>query len=332
MRLKLLVPFVFLFIICAAACAETQFAEIDRSAIGKLDAALWMQTSAEYQTNVLQAYRIAARCLRDALQDITWSAIPGQVNRDELKPAIIVDLDETVLDNSRFQTALVKNGLSFSEALWSQWVVTSSSTALPGAHDFLIATHKLGVTIVYVTNRNYSSKEATLKNLQQLDLPVDSTGNFVLCSGEPIPGESSKWESDKQGRREYLAKRYRILLIIGDQLSDFVRSSQLDPQARIALAVRYRDYWGSKWIVIPNPAYGSWEQAVLASPQSLSDNEKLERKYQSLTAWQLPRSTSREPNLSTQPRNAAHQAGIPANATRGDSFCPWPSHFRRVRH
>jgi acid phosphatase len=68
-----------------------------------------------------------------------------------------------------------------------------------------------------------------------------------------------------------VTERYRVLLLVGDDLGDFVSVSKLAPVDRVAVADRYADRWLERWVVLPNPSYGSWSRALTAGVSSDSD-------------------------------------------------------------
>jgi len=241
-----------------------------------LNAVLWMQTSVEYRGLTTQIYRGAQVALDRALKDAKSTAAVEQTgDPSALPPAVILDLDETVLDNSAFQARQVADstpvkGIGYDPAAWARWVGEEKSGAIPGAVEFLEYARARGVTPIYVTNRSVNDADghgeaATRNVLRRLGVPVDETTDTVLVRGE------NGWDSsDKGPRRAFVAQHYRILLLVGDNFEDFV---SVPPEgrsmaARDALAAKYADRWGTQWIVLPNPTYGSWEQAVtLGAPQ-----------------------------------------------------------------
>ena len=78
-------------------------------------------------------------------------------------------------------------------------------------------------------------------------------------------------------RRAFVARTYRILLLVGDDLRDFVSVPRgTAPADRVALAQRYADRWGERWFLLPNAMYGSWEQSLHAS--GLDDDALLRSK------------------------------------------------------
>ena len=223
-----------------------------------LTAVLWTQSAAEVRASAYQAYRGAEQSLLRALKDPTWTAALEQVPESvsKLPPAVILDLDETVLDNSVSQGRLIREGKTFSEAEWARWVGERRADLIPGAIDFLKVAHANGVAIYYITNRVCDAMKAddpTVENLRRLSVPVSP--NRLLCRTDT---------PDKSLRRAKVANAYRVLLLIGDDFNDFV---SIPPAAgnipgRALLADAHRRYWGERWFMLPNPMYGSWERSI----------------------------------------------------------------------
>lgn len=238
-----------------------------------LNGVLWMQTSVEYQMSVTQAYRLAEVMVDRALTDPGWTAIPEQQNaRDLRKTAVIFDLDETVLDNLAFQGQLILDDVPFSRRLWQNWQKTGSPTLLPGAKRFIQRLQALHVDVFYITNRDHAYAEDTIKLLRDLGLPVDADGANLLSKDKP-PTKGS----DKRSRREIVAQTHRVLLLLGDDLNDFisgVHGTEATLEVRKSIADAHKDLWGTKWITIPNPIYGSWERALYGFDSKLSQQQK----------------------------------------------------------
>ena len=95
----------------------------------------------------------------------------------------------------------------------------------------------------------------------------------VLSEGEP----PYNWPSDKSSRRQYLANRFRILLLIGDDLGDFVSGARDAPENRLRLAREHSRRWGTSWFLLPNPMYGSWELSLALPAQADDDRLKAKR-------------------------------------------------------
>lgn len=246
-----------------------------------LHAVLWVQTALEYEASALQAYRAAARLLDSALVDPGWTAAPEQAAAgayEALPPAVVLDVDETVLDNSAYQARLIEDEAEYGRASWTAWVEEAAATPVPGALDFTRYAAARGVRVVYLTNRRAGEEAATRRNLARLGFPLAEADDVVITRGE-----RPAWEaSDKGPRRAAVAARYRILLLVGDNLGDFLSDVDTTLAARAALAQPYQAYWGRQWIMLPNPQYGSWEGALFDQDYGLPRSEKLRRKYERL--------------------------------------------------
>ena len=228
---------------------------------------LYQQTAAERLAGSLQTFRSAKQALDNALVDSSWSALPGQDVQGK-RPAIIVDVDETVLDNTAYEARMILDGTKYPEG-WVNWGKEAVATEVPGAKDFLNYADSKGVTIFYVTNRVIELKESTKKNLTKLNIPWDQDIDTVLMRGE------NNWDSNKGPRRELIGEKYRVLLMVGDNLGDFVdaKDNNLSPKQRKEIVRAYSDYWGVKWFMIQNIAYGDWEGALYNFDYSLSPDE-----------------------------------------------------------
>jgi len=243
-----------------------------------LNGLLWMQTAAEYHALALQAYRLATVQLDAAVRDRHWTAAVEQTgDPSSLPPAVVLDLDETVLDNSAFEARRISNGDVFSEEKWNQWCEERTAKAIPGSIEFLKHAQAIGVKPIYITNRDKQVEQATRDVLVKLGVPLDPTLDTILAQNE------NGWNStDKTARRQFVSASYRIVLLIGDNFEDFAPGTHGTIASRAELLDKYADYWGTKWIVMPNPVYGSWEQAITFGQGPLTDAERLAVKYRTL--------------------------------------------------
>lgn len=235
-----------------------------------LDATLWYQTSVERDLVYGQAYRAAGRHLAAALADKAWDALPkGDRDNDAstLPPAIIVDVDETVLDNSPEQVRQIRSGKGFDNDAWRAWVFEAKAKPLPGALEFLQAAAAKGVTIFYISNRDADQANATVDNLRRAGFPIADAAQF-LGLGRAVPGCESKG-SDKTCRRRLVGQRYRVLMQVGDQVSDFIALPDNTLPGRRAAMAPYLGWVGERWWALPNPMYGSWESAAIGPAKSL---------------------------------------------------------------
>ena len=239
---------------------------------------LYAQSSAEYEASNIQTYVNAKSALDKALNDVTWTAAIEQKDNFENKPpAIILDIDETVLNNVPFQARSIIDGQSYPTG-WLDWMLEESSDAVAGVSDFLEYSQSKGVKIFYVTNRIAVAEDATRNNLKKLGLPLDTDRDVLLMKNE------NGWTSDKVSRRKLVAKDYRILLLIGDQLGDFLPLDEttLELDARKELADTYKHMWGSKWFMITNPMYGRWEASIYNNEYPDTEDELMQMRLEAL--------------------------------------------------
>lgn len=249
----------------AAPAAPGSTTSAPTTADDNLNAVLWVQASAEYRAVTETIYRAAADELDVALKQKHWDAlVPGE--RDNagktagLKPAVIMDVDETVLDNSPYQARLIRDDQQYSDPSWDLWVAEKKARAVPGVVDFARAAAARGITILYVSNRAVYLKDATIANLKAVGMPVASDGVF-LGLGTVVPGCEQEG-SGKACRRRLAGREYRVLMQFGDQLGDFVEIPANTPQGRASLVDEYGGWFGERWWMLPNPTYGSWEPAL----------------------------------------------------------------------
>ncbi|MFG0254500.1 MAG: 5'-nucleotidase, lipoprotein e(P4) family, partial [Rhodopirellula sp. JB053] len=216
----------------------------------------------------------------------TWSAdlvqqaeLAGhEPAKTDLPTAVILDIDETVLDNSPYQSRRINEDGGFTPESWEDWVREARAEPVPGVREFLRSAVDAGVVVFFVTNRENSVEHATRRNLEQLGLVESDAIDRILSKRE-----RDEWTSDKATRRAHIAKRYRILLLIGDDLNDFISvGEEPTSHARRDLAAEHGDMWGVKWIQLPNPNYGGWERSIYDWEDAADDAVKLQRKYDSL--------------------------------------------------
>ncbi len=228
-----------------------------------LNAVLWVQRSVEYQALSIQTYRAAADHLDAALKEKHWDALVPEERGNAatgLKPAVILDVDETVLDNSPYQARLIRDNAEYDEVSWDRWVAEKKAKAVPGVVDFAKAANAKGVTLLYVSNRAVHLKDATIANLKAVGLPVADDSVF-LGLGTNVPGCEQNG-TEKNCRRKLAGQQYRVLMQFGDQLGDFVQVVANTQADREKLLTRYRDWFGERWWMLAGPTYGSWEPAL----------------------------------------------------------------------
>lgn len=222
-----------------------------------VNATLWVQTGAEFRAAALATFAAATRSLDAALADPSWNVEESGSSDPSQPPAIIVDSDDTIFDNTRFETRSLKLGTNYDQDSWDAWVAEASTDAVPGAAAFLAHAKARGVTVFYVTNREVKEKAGTRQRIANLGFPLDPNVDTVL-----VRGEKPEWTSDKTSRREWIAANYRLLLLAGDDLNDFANARDKSVADRYQIVADHEAWWGTKWFLVPNPMYGSWESAV----------------------------------------------------------------------
>lgn len=238
----------------------------------RFGAVTWMQRSAEYRLLTEQTYRYALYQLTVGVHDRNWSADELQVDSGDFRdkpPAIILDLDETVLDNSAYNARNILNSKSFTTESWNAWCKEAKADAIPGALDFVRGAAGLGVKVFYITNREDVVKQETIDNLIQLGFPADS--DSVLTQNKKA-GRGD----DKLTRRAAVAETHRIVLLLGDSMGDLCDGMDVkDYQQRNTVAAEKTRFLGTRWIVLPNPAYGGWQRALPKGAASLETKLEL---------------------------------------------------------
>jgi acid phosphatase len=268
--MKALIAIAPMLAVCGAMHGQTD--EVLNAAHERLNSVLWAQTAVEHDAAYIQAYRQARTMLDLARRDKSWTAaLEQRGNYRRLPPAVILDIDETILDNSPEEAEAIKAGSR--PGLWEDWVRQERAAALPGALEFTRHAAANRVAVFYVTNRDAAAKAATHRTLERLGFPLLNGANSIYCRGE-----KPEWDSDKGSRREVIAQGYRILLLIGDDLGDFLSGARVSAEERRRLVAQDSGRWGERWILLPNPTYGSWEQALYGYDNRLSRSEQLRLK------------------------------------------------------
>ena len=265
--------------IFSAHQANSSETSIDRSLQEQtMLSVLYAQSSTEYAANCIQTYANASQILDTAIADKKWTAALEQTGEYSEKPmAIILDVDETVLDNVAFQARSILSGLSYPNG-WIEWGLEASAKPVPGVSSFLKKASKNGVKIFYVTNRVAELEEATRINIKNLGLPFDEDRDVLLMRDE------NGWGSDKVSRRALVANDYRVLMLVGDQLTDFIslEEATTDIVSRKELAEKYSDMWGQKWFMLTNPMYGKWEGAIYGNKYPDTKEEIMQMRLDAL--------------------------------------------------
>ena len=232
----------------AAAPAPDPGGRVDRPSLlasGRPPQALhWTRSSAEHRAILLQSYRLAGQRLRElaaSQQRGGW--------------AVVMDADETVLDNSLYFQRQAERGYLNFTANWPDFVREAIAPALPGALEFTRLVRELGGRIVIVTNRAENLCGDTRRNLDNAGVPVDA----VLCRPPGSEDKNPRFAAVQQGTVPGLPAM-RVVMWVGDNIQDFPALTQA--QAVAAPDAAYAEF-GRSWWILPNPIYGSWERSPL---------------------------------------------------------------------
>ena len=219
---------------------------------------LWMRTSAEYRALAYQGYNVAMNAVKMAVTDPSHQRKPL---------AIVLDADETVVDNTKLMGESIVNGNGrFDAPWWRQAVHQGKSQAMPGAVEFLNEVHKQGVEIFYVSNRYAPvNLDVTIQNFKELGFPSVDKDHVLLFEKD----------SDKQPRFDMIAKKYYVIVYMGDNAGDFPIGTKGKTLAeRNAIIDNHKEDFGTTFVVFPNPAYGSRVSALAKGYQNLSPEEQ----------------------------------------------------------
>ena len=203
---------------------------------------LWYQNAAEVDALYQQGYNVATNKLKELLKQPTD------------KPySIVLDIDETVLSNIPFQVKMIKDGTAFNPKLWDEWVQKAEATPVAGAKEFLQFADKNKVQIYYISDRTDSQVDATIKNLEAQGIPVQGRDHLMF---------KKEGDKSKEGRRQEVMKHTNLVMLFGDNLVDFAEFSTKSEADRDKMFEQLKAEFGDKFIIFPNPMYGSWESAV----------------------------------------------------------------------
>lgn len=233
----------------------------------------WFQQSAEAKLCYLQTYNYAKIKLSEKIKNHKDS-IQIDVKLSK-KIAVVLDIDETVLDNSPYQTKLVKEDKQYNFANWKNWTDLSEAKALPGAIDFVKFAIQKGVEVFYISNRDTSEVQSTFVNLKKEGFPNIDENHILLRSNS----------SDKSQRREIIAKNYEILLFLGDNLTDFKELYANRKNNGKELIDENQNDLLENFIMFPNPMYGEWEKALYNNKYNQTDSAKIKLKLEKIQSY-----------------------------------------------
>ena len=232
---------------------------------------LWVKHAAEYGAITRQVYQSAGDDLQAFIDDESWSAMPGYPKTAGLPPAVVLDVDETVVSNVDFQLAFER---PFTNRKMYDFYQQHEAIPVPGVVEFVARTRDLGVEVFFVTNRPCEpitgrvhpcpQKAWTVEEIRSIG--IDTDADHVLLAGE------RGWDRAKLSRREHIAAEHRVIMLFGDDLGDFwpcVRTSLYGPctepatkESRAQVVEDHGHLWGRGWYIVPGPMHGSWTSFI----------------------------------------------------------------------
>ncbi len=265
---KTILSLIFVIALMSGACKMNQAQEQVKNVSSNENlvmATLYYQRAAEMKALSLQAYNIARLRLDQELSQ----------TQDPSKLAIVLDIDETVLDNSPYEAESILKNMSYPTG-WDEWIFKASAEPLPGVVEFLSYADSIKVQIFYITNRRDKYREATVKNLIEKGLPQTGESHLMFRTVE----------SSKETRRIQVLQNHKIILLIGDNLSDFDKLFDDQPmERRSAVVDSLKLEFGKRFIILPNPMYGDWLQAIYNYDNKLTPEQKQEINYKMLKGF-----------------------------------------------
>jgi len=241
------------------AVDEKVVTETDGLRVSKMEhivmSVVWYQQSAEMQACYYQTFNFAKRLVDENKAKATT----------DLPKAVVVDVDETMLDNSPFEVERIRTGTAYSNENWKEWTDQMKAKALPGAVEFAKYAEEKGVEVFYISNRKLNEVESSIKNLKAEGFPFVDEAHILF----------KDQTSDKTERRAIVSENYEIILLIGDNLGDFDELfNERTENMGFDKVNEHKDNFGSKFLILPNPMYGTWEKVVYNGDYSISDKEK----------------------------------------------------------
>lgn len=217
-------------------------------------AALFHQQAPEYDALCIQGYNLAKANIKNIVSNTLF----------EVAPAVVLDLDETVLDNSPFEAKCILENTSYPK-YWDEWMNEANAGLVPGAKDFLEFAKENGVEVYYISNRKVKYLGQTIENMKLHNLPNADSAHIWLRTET----------SSKKARRDKLSSERAIIQLIGDNLNDFTEAFELETNdARRGEVSKMEKLFGTRFIMLPNPMYGEWEKAILNGSYDHSKQER----------------------------------------------------------
>ena len=199
----------------------------------------WVRESTEYKALCHQVYNQAIEKLRKKIRHNNFSL---NIN-NENNYAVIMDLDETVLDNSDYQVNLFNKGESFNMKSWAKWVEKEEARLVPGAKKYINFLRRNNIQIIFISNRMDERLKSTKNNMKKLD--IYSNDDIYLLRKDRADKKTIRREEvfTSTGRMESFDS-FRVVQYLGDAMGDFKAKKYIR--------------FGIDQFIFPNPMYGKW--------------------------------------------------------------------------
>lgn len=226
---------------------------------------IWMQQSGEYTGLVTQTFNLAK------------VAFDNNKPADGMKKAVVSDLDETLISNSKEAAWQVVNAKFYNSTDWAKWVEARQATAIDGAVDYAKYVNSHGGKMFYVSNRKVKGMQATIDNLKALGFPGVSEETVLLR--EKSSNKVERFEKVK-------SMGYDPIVYLGDNLNDFTGETyHKNNEQRRAFVKSNKELFGTKYFVLPNPTYGGWEGGMADGYYKNDSQGKLKIHDEIMDAW-----------------------------------------------
>ena len=210
----------------------------------------YMRDSEEYATLTRQVYRLAGEAVARAA-----NSAAGR------RWAVVLDVDETTLDNSTYQLERAAYGLPFDSASWNAWVDRREAAAVPGVVDFIGQVRRAGGRVRWITNRDTTVTNATRDNLKQAGVWNDDDRLCLQKTPQHTKAERRHEIISGMGECAWPSQPAQVIVFVGDQLGDFPSAQEQIPQTGTDNA------FGRVCFLLPNSMYGGWERSVTRGKQ-----------------------------------------------------------------
>ena len=221
-----------LFIIIDGCSLDSENNQLNSDKIKLPNDIRWVTNSSEYQILCEQTYKNA------------WKSLSKTFYQSDLNSCIVMDLDETVLDNSKYQIELTKKNESYNPDSWSEWVNLKEAELVPGAKEFIKKIRNTNVKIIFLSNRMEKNQQPTMQNMKQLGI-FESDDIFLLRKDKQDKKHIRRNEITNGKGRMNEVGALNILAYFGDARHDFP-----DPDNYFI--------FGHNMYMFPNPMYGKW--------------------------------------------------------------------------